>query len=99
MRLADALRSSLQSMVTNKMRSALTMLGVIIGVAAVIAMVAIGNGTQASVERQILSLGSNLVTVNPGNLTQSGVRAAGAQAALTYEDCVATTTDAVPAMV
>jgi putative ABC transport system permease protein len=98
MRLADALRSSLQSLVTNKLRSALTMLGVIIGVAAVIAMVAIGNGAQESVQRAVLALGSNLVTVSPGNFTEQGVRGAGAQAQLTYEDCQAITPESVPAM-
>jgi putative ABC transport system permease protein len=97
-RLVDALRSSLQSLVTNKLRSALTMLGVIIGVAAVIAMVAIGNGAQANVQQAVLSLGSNLVTVTPGNMTDNGVRSAGAQAALTYDDCNAITVDTVPAM-
>ena len=94
----DALLAALQSLVTNKLRSALTMLGVIIGVSAVIAMVAVGNGAQANVEQQVLSLGSNLVTVSPGNFSDSGVRGAGAQAALTYDDCKAVTPDSVPAV-
>ncbi len=98
MRLGDALRSALQSLVTNKLRSALTMLGVIIGVAAVIAMVAIGNGAQANVQRAVLSLGSNLVTVFPGNLNDQGVRGAGAQAQLSYDDCKAITKDSVPTL-
>ena len=98
MRYRDAMHSALQSLVTNKLRSALTMLGVIIGVAAVIAMVAIGNGAQANVQQAVLALGSNLVTVSPGNQSSEGVRGAGAQAALTYDDCKALTLDAVPAM-
>ena len=98
MRLRDALRSALQSLVTNKLRSALTMLGVIIGVAAVIAMVAIGNGAQQNVQRAVLSLGSNLVTVTPGNLSDQGVRGAGAQAQLSYDDCKAITRDSVPTL-
>ncbi len=99
MRLNDALRSALQSLVTNKLRSALTMLGVIIGVAAVIALVAIGNGAQERVTSSILSLGSNLVTVIPGNLSDQGVRGAGAQAQLSYDDCKAITPDSVPSIV
>ena len=98
MRLVDALRSALQSLVTNKLRSALTMLGVIIGVAAVIAMVAIGNGAQENVQRAVLQLGSNLVTITPGNLSEQGVRGAGAQAQLSYDDCKAITPEAVPTM-
>ncbi len=98
MRVTDAMRSALQSLVTNKLRSALTMLGVIIGVAAVIAMVAIGNGAQANVQSAVLALGSNLVTVTPGNLSDQGVRGAGAQAQLSYDDCKAITAESVPTM-
>ena len=56
MKIYDSFRSALQSLVTNKLRSALTMLGVIIGVSSVIAMVAVGNGASAQVQAQILSL-------------------------------------------
>ena len=87
MKLYDSFRSALQSLVVNKLRSALTMLGVIIGVASVIAMVAVGNGASAQVQNTILSLGSNLITVTPGNLTEAGLRGAGAQSQnLTFED-------------
>jgi putative ABC transport system permease protein len=87
MKLYDSFRSALQSLVVNKLRSALTMLGVIIGVASVIAMVAVGNGASAQVQSTILSLGSNLITVTPGNLTEAGLRGAGAQSQnLTFED-------------
>ena len=66
------------------------MLGIIIGVAAVIAMVAIGGGAREQVVAQIRTLGANLLVVMPGNVTQSGVRlGAGAASTLTDEDAVA----------
>jgi putative ABC transport system permease protein len=87
MKLYDSFRSALQSLVVNKLRSALTMLGVIIGVAAVIAMVSVGNGASRSVQNTILSLGSNLVTVSPQFSTDNGLKGAGAQAQnLTLDD-------------
>jgi putative ABC transport system permease protein len=87
MKLYDSFRSALQSLVVNKLRSALTMLGVIIGVAAVIAMVSVGNGASQSVQNTILNLGSNLVTVTPQNATDQGLRGAGPQAqSLTLDD-------------
>jgi putative ABC transport system permease protein len=58
----------------NKMRSALTMLGIIIGVAAVIAMVAVGSGAQQRIKEQIASIGSNLIVVLSGSITSSGIR-------------------------
>ena len=58
----------------NKLRSALTMLGIIIGVAAVIAMVAIGSGAQARIQEQIASIGSNVIIVLSGSITSSGIR-------------------------
>jgi putative ABC transport system permease protein len=88
MKLFDSFRSALQSIIVNKLRSALTMLGVIIGVASVIAMVAVGNGASIQVQQQVLSLGSNLVTVTPGNQSSdTGLRGAGVQSAnLTLDD-------------
>jgi putative ABC transport system permease protein len=86
-KLYDSFRSALQSLVVNKLRSALTMLGVIIGVASVIAMVAVGNGASQQVQNTILSLGSNLITVSPANLSDQGLRGAGAQSQnLTLDD-------------
>jgi putative ABC transport system permease protein len=86
-KLYDSFRSALQSLVVNKLRSALTMLGVIIGVAAVIAMVSVGNGASQSVQNTILNLGSNLVTVSPSFGSDNGLRGAGAQAQnLTLDD-------------
>ena len=87
MKLLDSLRSALRSLVVNKLRSALTMLGVVIGVAAVIAMVAVGNGASERVQSTVLQLGSNLVTVTPGAQTDQGLRGAGAIAqSLTLDD-------------
>jgi putative ABC transport system permease protein len=87
MKLYDSFRSALQSLVVNKLRSALTMLGVIIGVAAVIAMVSVGNGASQSVQNTILNLGSNLVTVSPQFGSDQGLKGAGAQAQnLTQDD-------------
>jgi putative ABC transport system permease protein len=87
MKLYDSFRSALQSLVVNKLRSALTMLGVIIGVAAVIAMVSVGNGASQSVQNTILNLGSNLVTVSPSFGSDQGLRGAGVQAQnLTVDD-------------
>ena len=87
MKLYDSFRSALQSLVVNKLRSALTMLGVVIGVAAVIAMVSVGNGASQSVQNTILNLGSNLVTVQPQFGNDQGLRGAGAQAQnLTLDD-------------
>ena len=82
MKLYDSFRSALQSLVVNKLRSALTMLGVIIGVASVIAMVAVGNGASQTVQQQVLALGSNLITVTPGVQAANGLRAAGSSAAI-----------------
>ena len=91
MKLLDSFRSALQSIIVNKLRSSLTMLGVIIGVASVIAMVAVGNGASQTVQQQVLSLGSNLVTVTPGAQTgDNGLRGAGvASQNLTLDDMTA----------
>ena len=79
MRLIDPFREGLRSIAVNKLRSALTMLGVIIGVASVIAMVAVGTGASQQVQATILSLGSNLITVTPQAVTQETLRGAGQQ--------------------
>ena len=68
------LRVALKALNRNKMRTALTMLGMIIGVAAVITMVALGTGAQTSIEAQIQSAGTNMIIVNAGNFSQGGVR-------------------------
>lgn len=87
MSLIEAIRSALSAIGANALRSALTMLGIIIGVAAVIAMVAIGSGARERVDSQIKSLGANLAIIQAGNVTQGGVRlGAGASSTLTDED-------------
>jgi putative ABC transport system permease protein len=68
------LRIALKALNRNKMRTALTMLGMIIGVAAVITMVALGTGASASIEAQIQSAGTNMIMISAGNFTQGGVR-------------------------
>ena len=76
-----------QAIARNKMRSALTMLGVFIGVAALIVMVAVGQGANAAVRKQIESLGTNLLVVMPGATTRAGVRAGfGSASTLTEAD-------------
>jgi putative ABC transport system permease protein len=69
------LRIALRALARNKLRAFLTMLGIIIGVGAVIAMVAIGEGAKATIRSQIASLGTNLLIVLPGSNVQGGVRA------------------------
>ena len=73
-RLLASLRIALRALTVNKMRSALTMLGIIIGVGAVIAMIAIGSGAKKRIAEQIASIGSNLLIVLSGSSTSSGVR-------------------------
>ena len=83
----QSVRIALRSLRVNKLRSALTMLGIIIGVGAVIAMVAVGAGASARVAEQIQSLGSNLIIVLSGSVTASGVRIGqGSQLTITEDD-------------
>ena len=86
----SALRSALGALAANALRSFLTMLGIIIGVAAVIAMVAVGRGATERVQTQMKGLGSNIMLVLPGGVSQAGVRL-GAQTRqrLTEEDAQA----------
>jgi putative ABC transport system permease protein len=84
------LRTALRALERNKLRSALTMLGVVIGVAAVIVMVSIGQGATAAVQSQIRSLGTNLLMVIPGATTRGGVRSGwGGASTLTLADAEA----------
>ncbi len=79
--------AAMQAIIRNKMRSALTTLGVFIGVAALIAMVAVGQGANEAVRKQIESLGTNLLVVLPGATTTSGVRGGfGSASSLTVDD-------------
>jgi putative ABC transport system permease protein len=89
------MRAALRALRRNKMRSALTMLGIIIGVAAVIATVSIGLGADAAVQDQIRSLGTDLLMVVPGATTASGVRSGwGGVSTLTVGDARAIEKDA-----
>jgi putative ABC transport system permease protein len=84
LRLAQTIPSALAALRANKGRSVLTTLGIIIGVAAVIAIVALGEGASASVSNQLAGLGTNLLTIMPGS-TRSGGAAAGAGSATTLK--------------
>ncbi|WP_085023033.1 ABC transporter permease [Anaerovibrio sp. JC8] len=78
------------ALLANKMRSLLTMLGIIIGVGAVIAMVSVGMGVKSNVVSSISSLGSNMLIVSPGSANRGGIRgAAGSRTSLKYDDAVA----------
>jgi putative ABC transport system permease protein len=82
-----AIRMALGALRVNKLRTALTMLGIIIGVAAVIAMVSVGAGAQGRIAEQIRSMGSNLIVIFPGAQTSGGIRwGLGSQQTLTEED-------------
>ncbi|MBI3069432.1 MAG: ABC transporter permease [Betaproteobacteria bacterium] len=90
MNLLASIRIALRALRVNALRTTLTMLGIIIGVGAVITMIAVGSGAQARVEEQIRSLGSNLIIVLPGSVTSGGVRfGLGARSTLTEEDAYA----------
>ncbi|HEY7501356.1 MAG TPA: ABC transporter permease [Vicinamibacterales bacterium] len=84
------LRIALKALNRNKLRTTLTMLGMIIGVGAVITMVALGRGAQATIEEQVKSAGTNTININAGNFTQGGVRQGqGMSSSLTAEDATA----------
>ena len=83
----ETLRVALRALLRNKMRSFLTMLGIIIGVGAVIAMVAIGEGAKARVEESFASMGSNLLIVMPASTNAGGARGGfGSMPTLTWDD-------------
>ena len=84
------LRISLRALWVNKMRSSLTMLGIIIGVASVITMLAVGNAASQKLSEQIANVGTNLLMIFPGSSTQGGVRMGmGSQSSLTWADAQA----------
>jgi len=86
----EALRSALDALRANVMRSILTMLGIIIGVASVVAMVAVGSGARQRVVEQISLLGSNIIIVVSGSVTSGGVRmGSGSRQTLTEDDAIA----------
>jgi len=87
MNIRETLRVAASAVMANKLRSILTMLGIIIGIAAVIAMVAMGEGAQRSIQERMQGLGTNVVTVRPGQGFQGGV--ARGDARLTVDDAEA----------
>jgi putative ABC transport system permease protein len=90
MRLFGIIRMAARSINRNKMRSFLTMLGIVIGVAAVIAMLAIGQGARNAINAQIASMGTNVLMVFPGAFTSGGVRMeAGTASRFSEEDAIA----------
>src|SRR6185436_5334199 len=91
-------RTSVRALMRNTLRTLLTMLGIIIGVGAVIAMVSIGNGAKSQIEAQIASLGQNVIQVYSGNMMRGGARGGfGMSSTLTREDYEALRKD-VPAL-
>src|SRR2546426_4494421 len=90
MRILATIRMALRALRRNKLRTVLTMLGIIIGVAAVIAMVGIGNGAKSQVEHQIASLGQNVILIFSGSVTSSGIHTGwGSAGTLKIEDALA----------
>ena len=90
MNLQTTFFTALSSLTANKLRAGLTLLGVVIGVAAVITLMSIGKGVQQSITQRIESLGTNLLFVRPGATTQRGVSGAqGSASTLTLEDAYA----------
>src|SRR3954463_14953636 len=87
----EAVRVAFRALLANKLRGILTMLGVIIGVAAVITLMSIGRGAQQQITEQVQSLGTNLIFITPGaQKQQSNVRAAAGNAqTLSYDDAKA----------
>ncbi|MCU0501411.1 MAG: ABC transporter permease [Anaerolineae bacterium] len=99
MTIIESIRIALRSLSANKLRAALTMLGIIIGVAAVIALMGIGRGAQQAINSQINSMGTNLIFVSPGSTNQGGVRTnQGSAQTLTYDDAVALSTQGLSAV-
>jgi putative ABC transport system permease protein len=90
MSLLELTRLAISRLSTSRVRSALTMLGIIIGVASVVALVAVGQGASTGITDRITSLGTNLLTINAGATVSGGVRqAAGSATTLTLEDAAA----------
>jgi putative ABC transport system permease protein len=90
MNILESARIAVRALTANKLRAALTMLGIIIGVAAVIALVSIGRGAEKAITNQIESVGTNLLYVRPGSTNSGGVQSGeGSAATLTLEDATA----------
>ncbi|MBI5876896.1 MAG: ABC transporter permease [Chloroflexi bacterium] len=99
MNLTESVRIALRSLAANKMRSILTMLGIIIGVGAVIALMSIGRGVQAQILSSLSANGTNLLFIQPGASNQGGVsQGAGSAATLTLDDAIALKDAGLPAV-
>jgi len=94
---ADHLRQAFASVFSHKMRSFLSILGILIGVAAVIAMLALGRGARSSIEESLKSLGSNLLAIRPGSPTMHGVHTAGGDIAH-FSDADVTAVEKLPSI-
>lgn len=95
MKLAKLIKSGFKNLGVNKLRTGLAILGIVIGIGSVIALVSMGEASKRSVQSQIQSIGSNLLTVSPGSQTSGGVRGAqGGATTLTNEDAEAIKTSA-----
>src|SRR5689334_25300460 len=87
MSIFESVRVAMGSLNANKLRTFLTMLGMILGVCAVVSLMSIGQGAQAQVTNQIRGMGTNLLFIRPGSTQTSGVRSAqGSAATLTTDD-------------
>lgn len=90
MDVGETFSTSFEALTLNKTRTALAILGIVVGIAAVITLMTLGQGSQKAVSSQIQSLGSNLLTVSPGAQMAGGIRGqAGSMTTLTYEDAKA----------
>ncbi|KKQ50518.1 MAG: ABC transporter, membrane protein, partial [Candidatus Woesebacteria bacterium GW2011_GWD1_38_10] len=90
MKLTKLIKNGIKNLAINKMRTGLAILGIVIGIGSVIALVSMGEASKVSVQAQIQSIGSNLLTVSPGSTSSGGVRSAmGGATTLTNEDAQA----------
>lgn len=93
MELTEIISEAISTLSTNRLRTALATLGIVIGIGSVIALISLGTGSQKAVTDQIQSLGSNLLTISPGFQTSGAVRSAsGSNTTLTYDDAKAIST-------
>src|SRR3954466_12251670 len=90
MEIKETLFESIKTLLVNKLRTSLAILGIVIGIGSVIALVSLGEASQASIQSRIQSLGANLLTVSPGSQNSGGVRGAeGSSTTLTNADAAA----------
>src|SRR3989339_899778 len=89
MRIVELIEESISVLKSNRMRTALSMLGIVIGIGSVIALMTLGQASQQSVKARIQSLGSNLLIIRPGNQQQGFIRGANNITTLTFDDAKA----------